>query len=134
MFVEVCVTVCLVCVETCVSFGLEFAECCLEPLFLNSGKALHLGQYQVLGKSVDTQTRQEELLNSTTRITTLDSILVSFLSTIAHCISQWNPSSTKLSLLVYHRASTSGKTQILQNLVQLYSSGLCMEEIFVIVA
>ena len=87
-----------------------------------------------LGKSVDTQTRQEELLNSTTRITTLDSILVSFLSTIAHCMSQWNPSSTRLSLPVYHRASTSGKTQIIQNLVQLYSSGLCMEEIFVIVA
>ena len=49
MFVEVCVTVCLVCFETYVSFGLEFAECCLEPLFLNSGKALHLRQYQVLG-------------------------------------------------------------------------------------
>ena len=49
VFVEVCVTVCLVCVETCVSFGLEFAEYCLEPLFLNFGKALHLGQYQVLG-------------------------------------------------------------------------------------
>ena len=37
------------CVLRHVSFGLEFAEFCLEPLFLNSGKALHLWHYQVLG-------------------------------------------------------------------------------------
>ena len=69
MFVEVCLIVCLVCVETCVSFGLVFAEWCLEPLFLDFWQSFTSGAIPGFGNSVDTQTRQVKLLNSTTRIT-----------------------------------------------------------------
>ena len=136
VFVEVCVTVCLVCVKTC-EFWLGICWVLFRASFLKFWQSSASVALPGPGNSVDTQTRQVELLNSTTWITTLDSILISFLSAIAHCINQWNPILCKTLFLctIEQVPQTKHKSsKIFVIWVQLYSSGLCLEEFFVIVA
>ena len=82
--------VCLVCVVTCDCLvGVCCDMCEFWPsicgvllrasFFLNSSKALHLGQYQVLGiMLISIQDKwNSSIAQRTARITTLDSILIS---------------------------------------------------------
>ena len=120
-----------------VNFGLVFAECCLEPLFLNSSKALHLGQYQVFGIVL---IFKQNKWNSWIAQLGLQHLTVS--SSVPVCSGTLRQPMEPHSLLDSLFSCTIEQvpqakhkfSKIFAIWVQLYSSGLCLEEFFVTIA